>query len=132
MKRKTYTPEMAAMLVKLAGHGHGASSVAAMLNRAFGSEVDAASVHHKAHALGVLLRRAAGARTLPVPMSSATESALREAARDRAMSVEKLASELLAVIIGDRLIDAVLDVPVTKAPQPRRNGAAADAAAPRS
>jgi hypothetical protein len=123
---------MMAMLVKLAAHGHGASSVAAMLNRAFGTELDAASVHHKADALGVPLRRATGARTFPVPMSSATESALREAARDRAMSIERLAGELLAVLCTDHLIDAVIDQPVPATRTRRRPNGAPVNAAPRS
>jgi hypothetical protein len=129
MKRKSYSPELVAMLVKLAGHGHSASAIASMLNLAFGTEVDAGAVRHKAHALGVPLRRATGARILPIPMTSATECTLREAARDRAMSIEELASELLAILASDHLIQAVLD-PVP-APRRRPNGAPLNAAAPR-
>jgi hypothetical protein len=121
-KKIVFSDDMTRMLVKLAVHGHSASAIASMLNRSFGTVFDSAAIRYKAHAVNVLLRRATGARTLPVPISSATESALRDAARDRAMSVEKLAGELLAVLASDHLVEAVLDIPVpatrTRRPHP--------------
>jgi hypothetical protein len=127
MARRIYTSEMMAMFLKLAAHGHSASSLAAMLNRAFAVELDADAVRAKAGACGITLRRANDAAVLQVSLSRETERALRTAARERGQPVEKLARDVLAVVASDRLIDAVLDQPVTKAPQPRRNGAPVNA-----
>jgi hypothetical protein len=132
-RRRTYSPEMLAMLMKLASHGHSASSIAGMLNLAFGSVLDGGAIRNKAAACGIVLRRAKDAVVLQVSLSRETERALRSAARDRGQRLERLAQDLLAVLASDRLIDAVLDVPVPATRTRRRpNGAAVNAAASRS
>jgi len=113
--RTIFTDNQLLMLKKLAANGHSATQIAGTIGRAFGITLDADAVRHKAKMLGVPLRRATGARILPIPISSATESALREAARDRAMSIERLASELLALLCTDRLIGAIMDDAAPKA-----------------
>ena len=120
------------MLTKLAANGHSASAIAAMLNRAFGTAFDGAAIRHKAAARGIALRRAKdAAAVVQVSLSRETERALRSAARERGQRLESLVQDIVAVVAGDHLVAAVLDIPVP-APRRRPNGAAANAAAPRS
>jgi hypothetical protein len=72
MTGRRYTEAMVQMLVRLCGRGHCAEACAAMINRAFHTDLDAADVRAKCAARGIPLRAANDVEVMRVSLSPAT------------------------------------------------------------